>query len=79
MMGALIIRWRGKQFGLSGFDYRLRRLPEDQVAYAAIHPGKKIPPPAWCPIGKVVTFKYRELTDRGVPKEARFWRIRDAE
>jgi hypothetical protein len=27
----------------------------------------------------VVTFKYRELSDDGIPKEARFWRRRDAE
>ena len=26
-----------------------------------------------------VTFKYRELTDDGIPKEARYWRRRDAE
>ncbi len=29
--------------------------------------------------GQTVTFKYRELTDDGVPKEARYWRRRDAE
>ena len=29
--------------------------------------------------GQTVTFKYRELTDDGIPKEARYWRRRDAE
>jgi hypothetical protein len=26
--------------------------------------------------GQVVTFKYRELSDDGIPKEARYWRRR---
>ena len=30
-------------------------------------------------VGQTVTFKYRELTDDGIPKEARYWRRRDAE
>jgi hypothetical protein len=25
-------------------------------------------------VGDVVTFKYRELSDDGIPKEARYWR-----
>ncbi len=29
--------------------------------------------------GQVVTFKYRELSDDGIPKEARLWRRRDVE
>ena len=29
--------------------------------------------------GQAVTFKYRELTSDGIPKEARYWRRRDAE
>ena len=28
------------------------------------------------PLGSVITFKYRELSDDGVPKEARYWRKR---
>ena len=31
------------------------------------------------PIGTVITFKYRELTDGGIPKEARYWRLRNKE
>ena len=29
--------------------------------------------------GQTVTFKYRELSDEGIPKEARYWRKRDVE
>ena len=29
--------------------------------------------------GQTVTFKYRELTSDGIPKEARYWRRRDTE
>ena len=30
-------------------------------------------------VGQTVTFKYRELSDDGIPKEARYWRRRDVE
>ena len=30
-------------------------------------------------IGQTVTFKFRELSNDGIPKEARYWRGRDAE
>jgi len=58
-----------------------RELLDDRAFdYAAAHPGEVLPD--WCD-GKhlkqrqTITFKFRELSDDGVPKEARFWRRRE--
>ena len=50
--------------------------------FAAANPGMDMP--EWFQgrqfkRGQAVTFKYRELSDDGIPKEARYWRRRDAE
>ena len=77
-MGALIVDWHGIRFELSGFTDEERMFSSDsQAAHAAAYPGKEMP--IWVtahhfPIGTMVTFRYRELSDLGVPKEARFWR-----
>jgi hypothetical protein len=48
--------------------------------WAMMHPGIEIKEGAtWItnpmfPIGSAVTFRFRELSDDGVPKEARYWR-----
>jgi len=54
--------------------------PEHERAAREIgeaHPGERVGPgvfnPAFPP-GSVVTFRFRELTDGGLPKEARYWR-----
>ena len=52
MVGALIVRWQGITFQLSGMTDAERRKDD------------------W--IGSQVTFKYREVTNDGLPKEARF-------
>jgi DNA ligase-1 len=31
------------------------------------------------PLGSTVTYRYRELTDKGQPRFARFWRVRPVE
>jgi hypothetical protein len=56
----------------------------DQLAaqWATNNPG--VDAPYWVQgrhfkVGQTVTFKYRELTDDGIPKEARYWRRTDAE
>lgn len=77
-MGALIVKYAGKCFELSGFTDEERTLaPEGAFEFAASNPGKVLPD--WIynpnfPVGSTVSFKYRELTDAGLPKEARFWR-----
>lgn len=88
LMGALIVDFRGKRLELSGFTdaervlqhtnmgIHGRMLPIEQQSAVA---GKECEP-HWAndafPRGTVVTFKYRELTNDGIPKEARYWRKR---
>lgn len=77
MMGAMMVRYGAVRFELSGFTDAQRRMTGDDEG-----PGK---PVSSCfenpmfPRGSVVTFKYRELSDTGVPKEARFLRLRESE
>jgi len=81
-IGALKVRWRDVEFEIgSGLTMAERELFDDRAFdYAAAHPGEALPD--WCD-GKdlkrrqTITFKYRELSDDGVPKEARFWRRRE--
>ncbi len=85
LMGALVLRYKGSLFELSGFteDERVmcfsdglprydfvREIGRDDAGKPVI---KGIHNPQF-PIGSKVTFKYRELTDDGIPKEARYWR-----
>lgn len=64
MMGNLIVEWEGKTFELSGFTDEERLLRTDfQGSW-----------PEYFPHKSKVTFRYRELTDAGIPKEARFLR-----
>ena len=81
-IGALQVKWDEVQFEIgSGMTMAERELLDDRAFdYAAAHPGEVLPD--WCD-GKhlkrrqTVSFKYRELSDDGVPKEARFWRRRE--
>jgi DNA ligase-1 len=87
LMGALIVEWKGITFELSGFTdaerqwrdttYPALALCGKSIAWAEKHPGQNAP--QWMeaghfPRGSRVTFKYRGLTDDGVPQEARYWR-----
>lgn len=60
MFGALLVEWQGKRFELSGFTNLERTI------YAGW--------PRYFPAGMEIEFSYRELTDAGIPKEARFKR-----
>ena len=90
-MGAMIVRWKDKEFELgTGFDdseriliNRSDRVPDvacktqgyrcEAVDFA----GRKVGA-VWSsrlfPRGSKVTFRYRELSDSGIPKDARFLR-----
>jgi DNA ligase-1 len=84
LMGALIVKWNNITFELSGFTDEERvfgdNLDEETAMmqkWAWENPGAECPD--WVnnpkfPKGTIVTFRYRELTNDGVPKEARFWR-----
>lgn len=84
MMGNLEVRWtnpNGKvvEFGLSGFTDTERTLLPEYKQYA---PGERfllIPSTKFSPFFRyddTITFSYRELTDEGKPKEARYLRPR---
>lgn len=82
-LGSLVLRWqRGMgsaftEFNLSGFDDSERTLSPLAGLWAYDHPGELLPDSNSCPafpLGSAVTFRYSELTDAGVPKNARYWR-----
>ena len=86
-MGALVLDYKGKRLELSGFTDSEREMTHrgDNPATkdeGYIFPGTKVSG-EWAniqfPIGTRVTFKYRELSDTGIPKEARYFRKRDSE
>ena len=80
MIGALILDFKGKRLELSGLtDEERQFVNQDMVTVAKAHPGRDMPPSVHgkhFKFGDIVTFKYRELSDAGVPKEARYWRQR---
>ncbi|MCL4853398.1 MAG: hypothetical protein KJZ78_18745, partial [Bryobacteraceae bacterium] len=82
-IGALIVDYNGKRLELSGLtDAEREFLNSDMAKTAAERPGQDMPSffqGKSFKVGQTVTFKYRELTDDGIPKEARYWRRRDAE
>lgn len=67
----------------SGLSFALREfVNSDMAAHAAANPGKEMPAfyqGRHLQTGDTITFKYRELSDEGIPKEGRFWRKRDQE
>ena len=82
-IGALIVDYQGKRLELAGLTDAEREFA-DQMArdWAANNPGADAP--CWVEgkhftKGQTVTLKYRELSDDGIPKEARLWRRRDLE
>jgi DNA ligase-1 len=83
MIGALIVDYNGKRLELSGLsDTEREFLNPDMTRTAAENPGKDMPGLAQgkhFKVGQTVSFKYRELSDDGIPKEARLWRKRDVE
>ena len=88
-MGALVTSFNGKRLELSGFTDEEREVrhrdgwvadsaTEESIARAG-KDGSKDFYAEHFPIGSLVTFTYRELTDDGIPKEARYARKRAPE
>ncbi len=77
MIGALILDFNGKRLELSGLTDEERVFGSIiESGYAEQCPGADVP---WATakhftVGQKITFKYRELTDSGIPKEARYYR-----
>jgi DNA ligase-1 len=83
MIGSLIVEFDGHRLELAGLTDAEREFSDEQaVTWARRNPGQDAP--EWVQgksfqVGQVVTFKYRELWDSGIPKDGRYWRRRDVE
>lgn len=88
-IGALILDYRGMRLELSGLTDEQRELEPCHINHDATdvanwtenHPEEDVPD--WIEAkhfkrGMIVTFKYRGLSNTGVPQEARYWRPYDA-
>lgn len=79
-IGALILDYGGKRLELSGMTDVERVFADSKmIDFAKINPGVDMP--SWFQgthfkVGNLVTFKYRELSNDGIPKEARYFRHR---
>ena len=74
-IGALITDFDGKRLLVSGLT-DVERTLANGVDFALDNPGCEIPGARalhFC-LGQTITIKYRELSDDGIPKEARYWR-----
>jgi DNA ligase 1 len=81
-IGALIVDYKGKRLELSGLTDQEREFADKDQFYATVHPGEDMPTGTQSmhfKVGQTITFKYRELSDEGIPKEARYFRPRDVE
>ena len=82
-IGAVITDCDGQRLEISGFTDEERLFAgEDSIKWAIEHPGRDMPGSTQgkhFKVGDAVTIKYRELSDEGLPKEARYWRRRDVE
>lgn len=79
LMGAMILDYNGHRLELSGFTEAEREWAEDWMFEAAASAPGEEHPEFECKefkVGDVVTFKYRGVSEYGVPQEARYWRKR---
>ncbi len=86
LMGAMVVDFNGKRLELSGFTddervmcYKAGGGYDHAKENGSEHPGQPVDAafhnPSF-PIGTSVSIRYRELTTDGLPKEARFLRVR---
>ena len=78
LIGAMVLDYKGKRLELSGFTDEERRFAcEEMTKFAYNNPGDDMPAhfQGWhFSIGDTIEFRYRELSDDSIPKEARFLR-----
>lgn len=79
LMGAILVKYNDKIFELSGFTNEERKLVfiNGDDAKAMETDGGDVTDKIFNPKflrGSMIRFKYRELTDAGIPKEARYFR-----
>ncbi len=80
LIGALVLDYKGQRLELSGLtdEERAFNSPIEQE-FATENPGEEMPnmfQGRHFKVGDKITFTYRELTDSGIPKEARYFRKR---
>lgn len=78
LIGSVHVEWKGQRFELSGFTDAERAFDSVMASdWARRHPGQ------YCPVeidgasikkGLKIRFLYRVLTDKGIPREARYMR-----
>jgi DNA ligase-1 len=84
-IGALILDYKGKRLELSGLTDEEREFATNSMKeHAEENPGKDMPRGIGIEgkhfkIGQQITFIYRDLSDDGIPKEARYFRQREDE
>ena len=78
LIGAVILDYKGKRLELSGFTDEERKFNDSAMStHAWQHPGKDMPDffqGKHFKTGDTIEFRYRELSDDGIPKEARYAR-----
>jgi DNA ligase-1 len=79
-IGALITEYNGQRLEISGMTHAEREFASDaDSAIAKANPGGDLPANtqgAHFKVGERITFKFRELSTDGIPKEARYFRKR---
>lgn len=83
-IGSLILDYKGKRLELAGLTDEEREFAcYNDTTYAYEHPGEEMPRDVRASrkfrVGQKISFIYRELTDDGIPKEARYLRPREDE
>jgi DNA ligase-1 len=77
-IGALITEYQGKRLEIAGLTHAEREFATGtQAKFAHYHPGVDMPVDfagKEFKVGDTITFKYRELSDAGIPKDARYFR-----
>lgn len=82
-IGALVLDYNGKRLELSGLtDEERLFLTQEMEDLARENPGEDMP--HWFQgrhfrVGQTVTFRFRECTEDGIPREARYFRKRGVE